>query len=486
MGADIDAVVVGSGPNGLAAAVVLSSAGLSVRVLEAAESVGGGCRTDELTLPGLKHDVCSAVHPLAVASPFFKRFGLETRGVRLLQPEVQLAHPLDNGRAGVVLRSVEDTASQLGGDATAYRRLFGRLVADTDAITATVLSSMRTWPQDLPAAVRFARVAARSALSCRARFESAEAGGLIAGLAAHSMRSLDRMGTSGVALFLGLLAHAVGWPVVESGSQQITDAMVVAIRARGGEVVTGCPVRRLGELPSARIVLLDVTPRALVAMAGAELPAGYRRQLGWFRFGPGVCKVDWALSAPVPWSAEACRRSATVHVGGTFSEIARSEEDVAHGRHPERPFVLCAQPGVADPSRSPTGQHTLWTYCHVPAGSDRDMSSAMAAQLERFAPGFSDLVIAKAVRTATEVEAHDANYVGGDIASGRQDLWQSVARPVARWDPYRTPIPGVYLCSSSTPPGPGVHGRCGELAALSALRHELGMREPPDLGPDAG
>ncbi|HUZ19177.1 MAG TPA: NAD(P)/FAD-dependent oxidoreductase [Acidimicrobiales bacterium] len=480
---DADAVVVGSGPNGLAAAVVLAAAGLRVRVYECAESPGGGCRTEELTLPGFRHDVCSAVHPLVAASGFFRRFGLERRGVRLIEPEVAYAHPLDGRHAAAARGSVDDTAADLGPDAAAYRRLFGPTARHLDDVAGTVLSSMRAVPRHPLRMAAFGSVALRSASSVTRRFQTEEARAMFAGVAAHSMLRLDRPVTGGIGLFLGSLAHGVGWPVVARGSAALTGAMVEAVVSAGGEVVTGRRVRSLDELAPARAVLLDVTPRALLELAGDRLPAAYRRSLGRFRYGAGVCKVDWALEAPVPWRAEPCRRAATVHLGGTFEEIACSEADVAAGRHAEAPYVLVVQPGVVDPSRAPAGCQTLWTYCHVPAGSDVDMTEAIAAQVERFAPGFRDTVLARSTRTAAQMAAYNPNYLGGDIGAGTQDLRQTFLRPAPRWNPYRTPLPGVYLCSASTPPGPGVHGRCGELAALSALRDVFGVREPPDLAP---
>ena len=474
-----DAVVVGAGPNGLAAAVVLASAGLSVKVYEAAPAAGGGCRTGELTLPGYRHDVCSAVHPLAVASPFFRWFDLEARGVRLLQPLVAYAHPLDGGRAGAVTRSIAETAAALGQDGPAYERTFGPLVQQADAVVGAALSSVREMPAKLLPAARFAGLGVRSASALASRFQTPEAAGMLAGVAAHSMRRLDRPGTAGFALLLGLLAHSAGWPVVEGGSEAITGALVRAVEAGGGSVETSHPVRDLSELPDARAVLLDVSARQLLSLLAGRLPSSYERALQKFRYGPGVCKVDWALREEVPWQAEICKQAGTVHLGGTFPEIASAEAEVVAGRHPGRPYVLCAQPGVVDQSRAPAGRQTLWTYCHVPSGSERDMSEAIAAQIERFAPGFRDLVVARSVMTAAEMESYNQNYIGGDIGGGVQDLWQTIFRPAMRWSPYRVPVPGVYLCSSSSPPGPGVHGRCGELAALLALKDRFGVRERP-------
>jgi phytoene dehydrogenase-like protein len=352
-----------------------------------------------------------------------------------------------------------------------------------DGLAATILSSMRRPPAHYsPGLAVLALNGARSAAAVVRRFRSPEARGLFAGAAAHAMMPLTFPPTGGVGLMLGGLAHMVGWPVVVGGSARITDAMAAAVLAAGGQIETGHWVRSLAELPPARAVLLDVAPRSLLAMAGDRLPAGYRSELERFRYGAGVCKVDFALSGPVPWLNEACRRAGTLHLGGTFEEVAAAEADVAAGRHPDSPYVLVVQPGVADPSRAPAGRETLWAYCHVPSGSDVDMTTRIEAQIERFAPGFRDLVLARATRTAAEEEAHNPNYVGGDIATGMQTLRQTLLRPAPRWNPYRTPVKGVYVCSSSTPPLPGVHGRCGELAALTALRDRFGVRRRPDIG----
>ena len=477
-----DAVIVGSGPNGLAAGVTLAAAGLRVHVIEGAATPGGGCRTEELTLAGFRHDVCSAAHPLALASPFFQRFGLAARGVRFAHPEVVLAHPLDGGRAAVVARSVTDTAARLGGDAAAYRRLMRPLADGGGALAEAILSSMRRPPRPSAALAAYGRNGLRSAAAVARRFATEEARGLFAGVAAHAMLPLDASPTAGVGLLLTSLAHTVGWPVVEGGSARLAEAMIEAIVTAGGQVETGNWVRSLADLPNAPATLLDVSPRSFVALAGGALPARYRDALARFRYGAGICKADFALSGPVPWRNEATRRAGTVHLGGGFEEIAAAEAAVARGEHPDSPYVLVVQAGVADPTRAPRGRHTLWTYCHVPAGSAVDMTARIEAQIERFAPGFRDLVLARRTRTAAEEEAQNPNYVGGDIACGTQTVRQVLARPAARWNPYRTPLRGVYLCSSATPPGPGVHGRCGELAALTALRDVFGVRHPPDLG----
>ena len=483
MTGDTDAIVVGSGPNGLAAAVTLAAAGLRVLVIEGAGEIGGGCRTAGLTLPGFAHDVCSAAHPLAVASPFFRRFDLAARGVRLVAPPVAFAHPLDGGRAAAVTGSVRRTAADLGQDGERYQAMIGPL-ADSPDLADAVLTSMRRLPAPSAALARFGAYAPRSAAGLTRRLRTPEARALLAGAAAHAMAPLTAPLTAGVGLLLTALAHQVGWPVAAGGSASITAAMADAVTAAGGTIETGRWVRTLAELPPARAVLLDVTPRALLRMAGPRLPSLYRAELARFRYGPGACKVDFALSGPVPWASAAARQAGTLHLGGTFEEVAAAEAAVAAGRHPDRPFVLAVQPGVVDSSRAPDGRQTLWAYCHVPAGSTVDLSDRIQAQIERFAPGFGDLVLHRSVRTATDLAAYNPNYVGGDIGSGAQTLRQSLARPTARWNPYRTPLRGVYLCSSSTPPGPGVHGRCGELAALSALRDRFGVTGQPAIGPD--
>ena len=464
-----DAVVVGSGPNGLAAALVLARAGLAVEVYERAGEPGGGCRTSELTLPGFQHDVCSTVQALAAASPFFLGTDLAARGVRLVAPPVALAHPLDGGQAAAVLPSVAATAAGLGADGAAYRRLLGPLVADAGLIVPTVLRPLRSVPAHPLALARFGvpGLAPATLLARRLRTEQARA--LLAGVAAHAMLPLSAALTGGFGLLLLMLAHTTGWPFVEGGSGRLMQALVGELTERGGRVHTGCEVSSLAGLPVASAVLLDVTPRQFIGLAGGALPDRYQRRLAAFRYGPGVCKVDWALDGPVPWAAPACREAGTVHVGGTLAEIAACEADVSAGRHPERPYCIVTQPCIADPARAPDGRQTLWGYCHVPAGSPADMSGAIEAQIERFAPGFRDRILARSVRTAVQQEQHNPNYVGGDVNSGAGTLRQTVLRPTARWNPYRTALPGVYLCSSSTAPGGGVHGMCGAGAAQAAL-----------------
>jgi phytoene dehydrogenase-like protein len=450
-----------------------------VQVFEGASDPGGGCRSAELTLPGFVHDVCSSVHPLAAASPFFAARNLADRGVRLLTPKVAAAHPLDGGRAGAIVGSAAETAARLGADAGTYQRLLGPLERNYASVLELALGPLRSLPAKPGAAIRFGLEGLLPVSALAARMRTAESKALLAGMSAHAMRPLSAPLTSAFALTFLLLAHTAGWPVVEGGSARLTDAMIAELAGLGGSVTTGGWIGRLEDLPPAKAVLLDVTPHQLLSMAGDRLPAAYRRALRRFQYGPGVCKVDWALDGPVPWTAAECREAGTVHVGGTFAEIAASEADVNAGRHHERPFCLITQPGVVDPSRAPAGKYTLWGYCHVPAGSDVDMTDRIEAQVERFAPGFRDLILARSVRTAADMERYNPGYVGGDITAGAATLRQTFGRPVLRWNPYRTPLHGVYLCSASTPPGGGVHGMCGLLAASTALR-DLHI-DPPSI-----
>ena len=484
---DLDAVIVGAGPNGLAAALTLAAAGLSVRVVEGAATPGGGCRTAQLTEPGVRHDVCSTVHPLAVASPFFRWLGLEQRllerGARLLQPDVAFAHPVDADRAGVAMRSITDTASGLGADGRAWTKTFAPLADRMDAIVPAVLAPLRSVPSRPMAAARFAPTALRSAQGLAARFDSEEARGLVAGVCAHAMLPLDKLPTGAFGALLTLLAHGVGWPVVEGGSQMIVDVMTSALSELGGEVVTGQWVGSLAELPPSRAVLFDLAPSQVAAIAGDQLSSSYRSALRRFRYGPGVCKVDWTLSGPVPWLSDAARRAGTVHVGGTFEEVAAAEADVAHGRHPLRPFVLVVQPSIIDASRAPAGRHALWAYCHVPSGSSVDMTDAIEQQIERFAPGFRDLIVARSTMSAAQEEAAHPNYVGGDINVGAATLRQTLFRPAVRWNGYATPNSALFLCGSATSPGGGVHGMCGMHAARTVLRKRFGIKQMPAMPP---
>jgi phytoene dehydrogenase-like protein len=470
-----DAIVVGAGPNGLAAAITLARAGRSVRVLEAASTAGGGTRTQELTLPGFRHDVCSTILPLALASPFFRTVDLAARGVEFIHPDAPFAHPLDDGRAAVLERSATATAEGLGpADGRAWRRLFGRLARHSEFLADELLQPVIHLPRHPLTLARFGIPALRSAEGlARGRFRDEPARALFAGVAAHAMLRLDRPLTAAFGLALATFAQSVGWPMVRGGSQVVADALVAELQALGGEVVLNERVADLAQLPSHRVAILDVTPRQLISIAGDRLPTRIRNRYESFRYGPGVFKVDWALDGPVPWAADGVRRAGTVHIGGTLAEVASAEADVAAGRHPEKPFVLFVQYGRWDSSRAPAGKETAWAYCHVPAGSTVDMTAAIERQVERFAPGFRDRIIGRATHSPGQMAAHDENYIGGDINGGIQDIRQLIFRPTPSLDPYFTGAPGLYLCSSSTPPGGGVHGMGGLLAARSALRRDL-------------
>ena len=473
-----DAVVVGGGPNGLAAAIVLARAGRSVRLLEARETIGGGCRSAELTLPGVTHDVCSAIHPLGRSSPLFRELGLERHGLEWIEPPIQLAHPLDDGSAALVHRDVDDTAASFADarDARTYARWMRPLSADWELIVTSLLGPVR--PGALArhpfALARFGLPSLLSAAMLARRFHSPAARALVAGVGAHSFLSLSAPLSGGVGLGLLVSAHAIGWPMPRGGSQRIADALASVLRELGGEIETGVEVRDLRDLPPHRAALLDVTPRQLLAIAGDRLGGTYAAQLRRYRYGPAAFKLDLVLDGPIPWRNPEVGRAGTVHLGGRLEEVAASEKAVAQGRVHERPFVLLSQPSSFDPSRAPEGRHVVWAYCHVPNGWDGDATEAVLRQIERFAPGFRDRILAQHVLRPAELESYNPNYVGGDINGGLQHWAQFFTRPAVRIDPYSTPDPAIFICSASTPPGGGVHGLCGLHAARSALRGVLG------------
>lgn len=469
MAETLDAVVVGSGPNGLVAALELARAGWRVRVYESAERPGGGTRSEELTLPGFVHDVCSAIHPLGIASPALRELDLTAGGVRWIHPDLPLAHAVAPGRSALLHRSIDATVDGLGIDGAAWRRLVRGSVHAGTALSDALLAPLELPPAHPVALARFGPLGIQPATWIERRFDGDLGPALFAGLAAHSVLDLAAPVTGGFGLLLGALAHTVGWPMAEGGSQAIADALVAALEAAGGEVRCGERIDRMDQLPPARAVLFDVAPRHLAGIAGDRLPARYRRRLLGFRHGPGVFKVDWALDGPVPWLDEQLLRAGTVHLGGPADEVRRSERDATHGRHSDTPFLLLAQQSLFDPTRAPDGAQTLWGYCHVPHGSDVDMTERIESRIEAYAPGFRDRILARHVAGPAGVEQHNANYVGGDIAGGVTDLGQFLFRPVPSLHPWRTPATGLYLCSSSTPPGGGVHGMCGRAAARCVL-----------------
>jgi phytoene dehydrogenase-like protein len=469
---EYDAIVVGAGPNGLAAAVVLARGGLSVLLIEGAAEIGGGARTEALTLPGFAHDVCSAVHPLAAASPLFSALPLADHGLEWIEPPIALAHPLDSDPPALLARDVETTVRSLGVDGDAYRSLVEPLGRDWSRLAPDILAPLHA-PAHPILLARFGMRAIQSAARLvRRAFSGAQAPALFGGIASHALQPLSHLGTAAIALVLIAAGHRVGWPIPRGGSARIARALGLYFTQLGGRIETGTRVRSLSDLPRARAVLLDVTPRQLLGIAGDQLPPGYKRALERFEYGPGVFKVDWALSEAVPWRSSECRQAGTLHLGGSFEEVALSEASVARGEHAERPTVLISQPSVFDESRAPAGAHTLWGYCQVPHGSTVDVLPRIEAQIERFAPGFRERVLARHVMTTAELEARNPNLVGGDIGAGANTLRQLFFRPVARWHPCKTPINGVYLCSASTPPGGGVHGMCGYHAAKTAL-HDI-------------
>lgn len=474
---EYDAVVVGSGPNGLAAAITMQQQGLSVLLIEGKDTIGGGLRTAELTLPGFRHDVCSAIHPMAVASPFFDSLPLEQYGLRFIQPALAAAHPFDDGTAAFLSRSLQDTAIDLGVDKQAYLDLIGPLVRDWDKLVGGILAPFR-FPDHPMLMARFGLKALQSARSIAHRFSTEKAKGLWAGMTAHSIQPLTNYTTAAIGMVLSAVGHVHGWPVPKGGSQSVADALCRYFIALGGKVETGHMLKSLAGLPQAKVVLFDLTPRQLLDIAAEEFSWLYKWQLKNYRYGMGVFKIDWALSEQIPFTATACREAGTVHIGNTFAEIARTEQLSSSGVHPEKPFVLLAQPSVFDAGRAPAGKHTAWAYCHVPNGSTKDMTKAIEDQVERFAPGFKDIILDKHVMNTVQVEAYNPNYVGGDINGGVIDVRQLYTRPALRISPYRTSAKAMYICSSSTPPGGGVHGMCGYYAAKQALADIFKLKSP--------
>jgi phytoene dehydrogenase-like protein len=464
-----DVVVIGSGPNGLAAAICLAQAGVQVLVLEAKSTVGGGTRTAALTLPGFAHDVCSAVHPMGVLSPYFRQLPLEAHGLRWIRPNASVAHPLENASAVLLHRSLEETASALGEDARAYTRLVAPFLERPHALLEDALAPLG-FPRHPALLFRFGLHALRSATGLARRFRGAPARALLAGCGAHSILPLEQPLTGALALLFLVTGHVEEWPVAAGGSEAIARALASLLQSLGGEIVTGVPVRSVVDLPAARAYLFDTSPTQLANICQSVLPPRYIRRLRRFRYGPGVFKLDWALDGSIPWKDPKCLEASTVHVGGTLEEIAVAEAAVWRGEHPERPFVLLCQQSEFDASRAPKGKQTGWAYCHVPSGSTQDVTSQLEAQVERFAPGFRQRILARHVTTTADLERYNANYIGGAITGGVADFTQLFSRPVARLDPYSTPHPRLFICSASTPPGGGVHGMCGYYAAKSALR----------------
>jgi phytoene dehydrogenase-like protein len=476
MNEQFDVVVVGAGPNGLAAAITCARAGLSVALIEGKDSVGGGARSAALTLPGFVHDVCSAIHPLAVVSPLYQKLPLEKFGLAWAHPEIPVAHPLDHGRAALLERTLEATAASLEEDGAAYSKLLRPLVARAQDLYDDALAPLR-FPGHPLLLARFGMRAMQSTVGLANRsFRGPLAKALFAGNGAHSFLPLERNFSAAFSLMLGVAGHSVGWPCARGGSQKVSDALADYFRSLGGTVILGMPINSMPELPPAKAYLFDVFPHALARIAGDQLPISYRNRLARYRHAPGVFKVDWALDAAIPWTNANVRRAGTVHVGGTLEEVAAGESAVGRGEHTEKPFVLVAQQSVMDPSRAPIGKHTAWAYCHVPFGSTVDHTAIIERQIERFAPGFRDCILATHTMSPAQYGAYNPNNEGGDITGGANDFAQLFTRPVARANPYTTPAKNIFLCSSSTPPGGGVHGMCGYFAAKAALDRVFGKR----------
>ena len=465
-----DAVIIGSGPNGVSAATVLAQKGLKVLMVEAKETVGGGCRSAELTLPGFVHDICSSIHPLGLGSPYWRTLELEKHGLRWIHPTACYAHPLDTGEAGVVYRSIEATALTLGRDGQAYIDLMYSLNPHWELVCEAVLNPLKMFRHPIQLGLFGAKALLSAQCLVDTYFQDEAARALIAGVCAHSELPFTAPASASFGLVLGATAHILGWPMPEGGAQKLINALVSYYEGLGGEVVTDCPVASLSELPDARIILCDISPKQLVAIAGDKLPSGYANQLLSYTYGPGVFKLDHALAGPIPWTNPECSKAGTVHLGGSFEELAESERNCWKGRISQHPYVLLVQNANFDRSRAPQGKYTSWAYCHVTNGSKYDMTPYIENQIERFAPGFKDLILARHTLSPSTIENYNANYIGGDINGGAFILSQLLTRPVIRAIPYATPVKGLYLCSASTPPGGGVHGMCGYYAAHAALR----------------
>lgn len=471
---DYDAVVIGSGPNGLAAAILMQQQGLNVLIIEGKDEIGGGLRTAELTLPGFKHDVCSAIHPLALASPFFKTLPLGDFGLEYIQPTLNSAHPFDGGTAAILANSIKQTAGYLGTDAQTYTALMRELTGAWPLIDQDALGPLR-FPRHPLVMAQFGLKALSSAETFVKRFKTTEARGLFGGMAAHGIQPLSNLSTTAIGLVLLATGHLKGWPIPKGGSMSIANALAGYFKSIGGTIETGTYIQSLDQLPSARAVLFDITPKQLLQIAGHKFSSIYKWQLERYRYGMGVFKIDWALNGPIPFTAAECRQAGTLHLGNTFEEIAAGELETSRGRQAEKPFVLLAQQSLFDSSRAPEGKHTAWAYCHVPNGSTQDMTAAIEAQVERFAPGFKDLILAKSAMNTAQIETYNPNYIGGDINGGIMDIGQLFTRPALRWSPYQTSAKGLYICSSSAPPGGGVHGMCGYNAAKKALADVFGI-----------
>lgn len=470
-----DAVVVGSGPNGLAAAITMQQQGLKVLIVEAKATIGGGMRTAELTIPGYKHDICSAVHPLGSSSPFFKSLPLQEFGLQWINPPAALAHPFDDGTTAMLYPSLNATASTLGEDAHKYLSLIGPLVEDWNAMAPSLLGPL-TIPSELLKTARFGLQAIKSAQQFVKSFKGYKAKAFFGGLAAHSMLALDQQMSASFGLVLGAIGHVVNWPFPKGGSQSLADAMAAYFQSIGGTIQTDTHIRGLKQIPPAKVILFDLGPKQLLEIVREKFPQGYIKRMEKYRYGMGVFKIDWALSDPIPFTAPQCKQAGVIHVGGAYPEIAASEKSASQNKVHDKPFVLLAQPSLFDDTRAPKDNHTAWAYCHVPHGSTVDMADAIERQITRFAPDFKDVILARHTMNTVDMQYYNPNYIGGDINGGVQDIWQHFSRPILRWSPYTTPLPNIYLCSSSTPPGGGVHGMCGFHAAKKALSDHFDIK----------